>query len=190
MKTAYIVILMMSVAFLMNGFEDACNDMIPFASLLAIMTMGMAVRQDDIQVMKKAGPVFEEMWTAAEIFLFVLVGASVALNSLKDCGIQAVLLILLVLVFRVCGVWLCLLKTGLTFREKLFCMISYLPKATVQAAIGGLPLAMGVVSGQLILTVSVAAILLTAPLGAVGIEQTYRHYLSPSCTMETGDNET
>jgi NhaP-type Na+/H+ or K+/H+ antiporter len=95
-----------------------------------------------------------------------------------------------VLVFRVCGVWLCLLKTGLTFREKLFCMISYLPKATVQAAIGGLPLAMGVVSGQLILTVSVAAILLTAPLGAVGIEQTYRHYLSPSCTMETGDNET
>lgn len=190
MKTAYIVILMMSVAFLMNGFEDACNDMVPFASLLAIMTMGMAVRQDDIQVMKKAGPVFEEMWTAAEIFLFVLVGASVALNSLKDCGIQAVLLILLVLVFRVCGVWLCLLKTGLTFREKLFCMISYLPKATVQAAIGGLPLAMGVVSGQLILTVSVAAILLTAPLGAVGIEQTYRHYLSPSCTMETGDNET
>ena len=190
MKTAYIVILMMSVAFLMNGFEDACNDMVPFASLLAIMTMGMAVRQDDIQVMKKASPVFEEMWTAAEIFLFVLVGASVALNSLKDCGIQAVLLILLVLVFRVCGVWLCLLKTDLTFREKLFCMISYLPKATVQAAIGGLPLAMGVVSGQLILTVSVAAILLTAPLGAVGIEQTYRHYLSPSCTMETGDNET
>lgn len=189
MKTAYTVIILMSLAFLLNGFEDAFGEVIPFASLLSIMTMGMMIRRDDMKLMRQVGPVFEEMWTAAEIFLFVLVGASVALNSLKDCGIQAVLLVLLVLVFRVCGVWLCLLKTNLDIREKMFCMISYLPKATVQAAIGGLPLAMGIASGQLILTVSVAAILLTAPLGAIGIEQTYRHFLSPSCTMETGENE-
>ena len=189
MKTAYIVILLMSLAFLMNGFEDAWGETIPFASLLAIMTMGMMVRRDDIQLMKRIAPVFEEMWTVAEIFLFVLVGASVALDSLKDCGIQAVLLVLLVLLFRACGVWLCMMKTNLNLREKLFCIISYLPKATVQAAIGGLPLAMGIVSGQLILSVSVAAILLTAPLGAIGIEQTYRRFLSPSCTMETGEKQ-
>ncbi len=118
-----------------------------------------------------------QLWIPAEIFLFVLVGASVAIDRVKSTGLAAVFLIFAVLIFRMIGVFLCVLGTGLSFREKLFCMLAYTPKATVQAAIGGLPLAMGLGCGEIVLTVSVLAILITAPLGAFAIDLTCRKFL-------------
>ena len=126
---------------------------------------------------KPLSNVFDKLWIPAEIFLFVLVGASVAIDSLKNAGLMSVLLVLCVLLFRMLGVFVCILKTGLTFKEKLFTMLAYTPKATVQAAIGGLPLAMGLDCGQIVLTVSVIAILLTAPLGAFAIDLSYKKLL-------------
>ncbi|MBQ2157850.1 MAG: cation:proton antiporter, partial [Oscillospiraceae bacterium] len=117
-------------------------------------------------------------WVVAEISLFVLVGASVSIESAASAGVKAVILLLCALAFRMAGVFLCLIKTGLNFKERLFCMIAYTPKATVQAAIGGLPLAMGLECGQLVLTVSVIAILITAPLGAFGIDLSCRRFLT------------
>ena len=121
---------------------------------------------------------FDKLWIPAEIFLFVLVGASVAIDSLKSAGLMSVLLVLCVLLFRMLGVFVCVLGTRLTFKEKLFTMLAYTPKATVQAAIGGLPLAMGLGCGQIVLTVSVVAIMLTAPLGAFAVDLSYKKLLS------------
>ena len=109
--------------------------------------------------------------------LFVLVGASVNINYALNAGIKTVILILCVLLFRMLGVFVCLLKTKLSNKEKIFCMIAYTPKATVQAAIGGVPLAMGLDCGEIVLTVAVIAILITATLGAFGIDFTYKKLL-------------
>lgn len=128
--------------------------------------------------------VFDQLWVSAELFLFVLVGASVAIDSARTAGPAAVALILGVLLFRMLGVFLCVLGTGLTGKEKLFCMLAYTPKATVQAAIGGLPLAMGLPCGSIVLTVSVIAILITAPAGAFAIDLTYRRFLSAETAPE------
>jgi NhaP-type Na+/H+ or K+/H+ antiporter len=141
------------------------------------MCLGIAIRKSDVDMAKRLSGQYDKLWTVAEVFLFVLVGASVAIDHAKEAGIKAVILILLVIVFRMIGVFVCVMKTKLSFKEKLFCMIAYTPKATVQAAIGGLPLAMGLPSGELILTISVVAILLTAPLGAFGIDLTYKKFL-------------
>ena len=121
---------------------------------------------------------YSKLWVGAEILLFVLVGATVDISYAFKAGIGAVILIFGVLLFRMVGVFFCLIKTNLTIKERLFCMIGYIPKATVQAAIGGVPLAMGMASGQLILTLAVLAILITAPLGAFGIDVTYKKLLT------------
>ena len=120
---------------------------------------------------------FDKLWIPAEIFLFVLVGASVAVDHALLAGWNALILIFAVLIFRMLGVGICLIATPLTFKEKLFCMMAYTPKATVQAAIGGLPLAYGLSCGDIVLTVSVIAILITAQLGAFAIDMTYRKCL-------------
>ena len=117
------------------------------------------------------------MWIAAEILLFVLVGAAVDIRYTMQAGIAAVAMILLALVFRAVGVCLCMTKTSLNFKERLFCVIAYLSKATVQAAIGSVPMAMGLSCGQIVLSVAVLAILITAPLGAIGIDRTYKKLL-------------
>lgn len=170
------MIALLSVSFLMTAAEDRL--IIPFASLIAVMAMGLAVRQRSTELAVKLSSGFDKLWIPAEILLFVLVGASVAIDSLKTAGITAVLLILAVLVFRMLGVLLCVLGTNLSNKERLLCMIAYTPKATVQAAIGGLPLAMGLACGDVVLTVSVIAILLTAPLGAFAIDLSYRKLLN------------
>lgn len=118
---------------------------------------------------------FNKLWVGAEVMLFVLVGATVDIQYAVSAGIATVVLIFAVLVFRMLGVFLCLLKTKLTVKERLFCMAAYMPKATVQAAIGGVPLAMGLSCGNIVLTVAVTAILITAPLGAFLIELTYKN---------------
>ncbi|MCR5033306.1 MAG: cation:proton antiporter [Lachnospiraceae bacterium] len=177
MNLIIMTMLLLSVSFGLSTLETGFP-MIPFASLIAIMTMGIAVKRADSDMAIRLSGQYDKLWTVAEIFLFVLVGASVAIDHAKEAGIKAIVLVLLVLVFRMFGVFLCVLGTRLSFKEKLFCMIAYTPKATVQAAIGGIPLAMGLDCGVIVLTVSVVAILLTAPIGAFGIDMTYRRWLA------------
>ena len=169
-------IIVLSVSFALWAFEDSFK-MVPFASLIAIMAIGIGIKKWGSYYAKELSGKYDKMWAVAEIFLFVLVGASVAIDSAVSAGVSAIILVLGVLVFRMVGVFVCILGTKLSMKEKLFCMIAYTPKATVQAAIGGLPLAMGLPCGQIVLTVSVIAILLTAPLGAFGIDLTYQKFL-------------
>ncbi len=169
-------IIVLSVSFALWAFEDSFK-MVPFASLIAIMAIGIGIKKWGSHYAKELSGKYDKMWAVAEILLFVLVGASVAIDSAVSAGVSAIILVLGVLVFRMVGVFVCVLGTKLSMKEKLFCMIAYTPKATVQAAIGGLPLAMGLPCGQIVLTVSVIAILLTAPLGAFGIDLTYQKFL-------------
>ena len=169
-------IIVLSVSFALWAFEDSFK-MVPFASLIAIMAIGIGIKKWGSHYAKELSGKYDKMWAVAEIFLFVLVGASVAIDSTLSAGVSAIMLVLGVLLFRMVGVFVCILGTKLSMKEKLFCMIVYTPKATVQAAIGGLPLAMGLPCGQIVLTVSVIAILLTAPLGAFGIDLTYQKFL-------------
>lgn len=177
MSLIIMTIIVLSVSFCLSAVETELA-FIPFASLIAIMCLGISIRKYDVDMAKNLSGQYDKLWTVAEVFLFVLVGASVAIDHAKEAGIKAVLLILLVIAFRMVGVFACVIKTKLSFKEKVFCMIAYTPKATVQAAIGGLPLAMGLPAGELILTISVVAILLTAPLGAFGIDLTYKKILN------------
>ncbi len=170
------VIITLAVSFLLNWLEGA-SSVVPFAGLIAIMALGTEIKRKNASMAKALSGVFDKLWIPAEIFLFVLVGASVAIDSLQSAGLFAVLLIPCVLVFRMLGVFICVAGTRLSMKERLFCMLAYTPKATVQAAIGGLPLAMGLACGQTVLTVSVIAILLTAPLGAFAIDLTYKKLL-------------
>ncbi len=169
-------ILILAVSFIMDWAENKIT-FIPFASLIAIMAVGAELKRKSPETSKNLSGVFDKLWIPSEIFLFVLVGASVAADSLSGAGISAVILVLGVIVFRMAGVFLCVIGTKLDIKEKLFCMLAYTPKATVQAAIGGLPLAMGLPCGMIVLTVSVIAILLTAPLGAFAIDFSYKKLL-------------
>lgn len=171
------VMLILTVCFFLNAFEEHFSSVIPFAALIGVMSIGIGIRKKAKETAVKLSEQFNAIWKIAEIFLFVLVGASVAITSALDAGFLSLLLLLGVLIFRTAGVFLCLLRTNLRPKERLFCMIAYTPKATVQAAIGGLPLAMGLPCGELVLAVSVISILLTAPLGAFGIDLTYRRLL-------------
>lgn len=168
--------MVLAVSFVLNWLEDV-SSFIPFAGLIAIMAAGAQLKRKSAEQAKELSSVFDKLWISAEIFLFVLVGASVAADSVKSAGASAVILILGVVIFRMAGVFICVIGTGLNIKEKLFCMLAYTPKATVQAAIGGLPLAMGLSRGDMVLTVSVIAILITAPLGAFTIDLSYNKLL-------------
>lgn len=170
-NTTLKVIVFFSISLVLNYIEEA-ESIIPFAGLIAIMAMGMQMRKENQSMAKEIAPVLDQLWVPAEVFLFVLVGASVAITSLQSAGFSALLAIIGALGFRMIGVLLCTLGTTLNKKERLFCMLAYTPKATVQAAIGGLPLAMGLSCGELVLTISVIAILLTAPFGAFAIDLT------------------
>ena len=170
-------LIVLGTCFILTYLEDMFGTIIPFASLIGVMSVGLMLRiKDEVQA-KSLSQIFDKMWIPAEVFLFVLVGASVQIESLKDAGLKSIVLIILVLIFRMVGVYICLIKTKLNNREKIFSMLAYTPKATVQAAIGGLPLAMGLSCGNIVLTVSVIAIMLTAPLGAFAIDLTYKKFL-------------
>lgn len=171
------VILLLSISFLFVTGEDALKQFVPFSGLLAVMSMGIALKVKKKIVSDRLSLKFSKLWVGAEVLLFVLVGAAVDIQYAASAGWNAVLLILLVLIFRMAGVFLCMLGTPFTAKERVFCMIAYTPKATVQAAIGSIPLSMGLACGQLVLTVAVLSILITAPLGALGIDLTYRKFL-------------
>lgn len=178
MRDSYKVIVMLSIAFLLVALEDKLTGMLPFSGLLAVMSMGIIVQRNNQNLAGCISSKFSKLWVAAELILFVLVGAAVDIEYAAAAGLSSILLIAGVLIFRMIGVYICLLKTQLSNKERLFCMIAYTPKATVQAAIGSVPLAMGLACGQIVLTVAVIAILITAPLGAFGIDMTHKKLLN------------
>lgn len=171
------VMILLSVSFILVTAEDYAADMIPFASLIGVMATGISLQKKREVVAKRLSSKFNKLWVVSEIMLFVLVGAAVDIQYAVKAGIAPVFLIFSVLIFRMTGVFVCLLKTKLNIKERAFCMLAYMPKATVQAAIGGLPLAMGLSCGNIVLSVAVIAILITAPLGAFCIDMTYKRLL-------------
>lgn len=174
------VVTLLSISFLLVALETAIKASIPFSGLLAVMSCGLAVNRGRPEVAARLSSKYSKLWVAAEVLLFVLVGATVDIQYALASGAAAILVILGALVFRMAGVFVCLLKTTLSLKERLFCMIAYTPKATVQAAIGSLPLSMGLSCGHVVLTVAVLAILITAPLGAFSVDMTYRQLLRQS----------
>lgn len=176
------VVTLLSISFLLVALETSIKAVIPFSGLLAVMSCGLAVNRGRPQVAVRLSNKYSKLWVAAEVLLFVLVGATVDIQYALASGAAAILAILGALVFRMAGVFVCLLKTTLSLKERLFCMIAYTPKATVQAAIGSLPLSMGLSCGHVVLTVAVLAILITAPLGAFSVDVTYRRLLQQSKT--------
>ncbi len=171
------VIILLCISFLLVTAEDRFSDIIPFASLIAVMCIGIALQRNRKEAAVRLSVKFNKLWVCAEVILFVLVGATVNISYAISAGISAVMLIFGVLLFRMAGVFVCMIKTKLNMRERLFCVISYMPKATVQAAIGGVPLSMGLACGNIVLTVAVLAIIITAPLGAFLIDLTYKRFL-------------
>ena len=155
----------------------AFGAVVPFSSLVAVMASGITINKIRPEAAERLSARFGRIWVAAEIVLFVLVGAAVDINYAVSAGISAVILIFAVLLFRMAGVAVCLIKTKIPFKQRLFCCLAYLPKATVQAAIGGVPLAMGLSCGNIVLTVAVLSIIITAPLGAFLIDLTYKKLL-------------
>lgn len=172
------IIVLLSISLLFVAFEDTFQNKVPFSALIGVMCIGIAVQKVKPELSPRLSQRYNKLWVAAEIILFVLVGASVDLSYAMRFGLRAVLLIFAVLLFRVTGVFVCLIKTKLSRMEKLFCMLAYLPKATVQAAIGGIPLSMGLSCGDAVLSVAVLAIIITAPLGAFLIDLTYKKLLN------------
>ena len=171
------VVILLSAAFLLVALEAALKGSVPVSGLLAVMSMVAALQKRKGDVAKRLSCKFSKLWIAAEILLFVLVGATVDIQYAASAGLTAVLAVVGALLFRILGVFCCLLKTKLLMKERLFCMIAYLPKATVQAAIGSIPMALGLPCGKIVLTVAVLAILITAPLGAFGVDMTYKWLL-------------
>lgn len=171
------VMILLSISFILVTVEDYFSDVIPFAALIGVMAAGVSLQKKREVVAKRLSSKFNKLWVVSEIMLFVLVGAAVDIQYAVKAGAVPVLLILAVLIFRMAGVLVCLLKTRLNRKERTFCMLAYMPKATVQAAIGGMPLAMGLSCGNIVLSVAVIAILITAPLGAFCIDVTYKRFL-------------
>ena len=172
------VLILLSTAFLFVSLETFLKPYLPVSGLLAVMALGATLLKSYEVLAKRLKGKFSKIWVGAEILLFVLVGAAVDIHYLVAAGFSAVLLILVALLIRTVGVNVSLIKTRLTLKERLFCSIAYLPKATVQAAVGAIPLSAGVVAGDTILTVAVLAIMITAPLGAIGIDNTYKTWLN------------
>ena len=178
MRDTVKVLLLLGMSFLLVSLEAALKGTVPVSGLLAVMALGGALLRQNAPLAKRIAGKYGKVWVAAELLLFTLVGAAVDVRYLGMAGLAAVALVLGALLFRTAGVLACLAGTRLTRGERAFTAIAYLPKATVQAAIGGIPLAMGMAAGNAILTVAVLAILITAPLGAIGIDRLYARLLT------------
>ena len=172
------VLIILSISFLLVVIEDKLTTAITFSSLIAVMFIGIGLQKKREAVAKRLSVKYGKLWVAAEVFLFVLVGATVNIEYLGKVGAKAFVVIIGALIFRMFGVFVCLLRTNLKRKEQLFAMMAYTPKATVQAAIGGIPLALGLACGDTVLTVAVLAIVFTAPLGAFAIDWSYKKLLN------------
>lgn len=171
------VLIILSISFLLVVLEDHLVTPITFSALIAVMFIGIGLQKKREVVANRLSAKYGKLWVAAEVFLFVLVGATVNIGYVGKVGIKALIVIAGALVFRMLGVLVCLLGTEIKGKERLFTMLAYTPKATVQAAIGGIPLSLGFACGESVLAVSVLAIVLTAPLGAFAIDLTYKKFL-------------
>lgn len=172
------ILIVLSISFLLIALEHRLQGVVPMSGLLAIMTLGITINRKYKILAKRLSVRYNKLWVAAEVILFVLVGATVDLSYLMEAGISSIVLVLGALVIRMLGVYISLIGTKLTRKEKLFCMLAYTPKATVQAAIGSIPLTMGLECGPIVLTVAVVAILITAPFGAISVDCTYKQLLT------------
>ncbi len=171
------VIIILCTSFLMLEIQDRLADVVSVSGLLGIMSMGTVIKKKHSISVASLSSKYNDLWKGAEVFLFVLVGAAIDLRYVKSAGTMAVLLVVGALIFRMSGVAVSLIRTKLNRKERLFCMVAYTPKATVQAAIGAIPLTMGLSCGNLVLTVAVLSILITAPFGAVCIDKLYNRVL-------------
>lgn len=177
MRDTVKVLIMLSWSFILVAIEDSLTTPITYSALIAIMCIGISLQKYRYKVSIRLSAKYNKLWVGAELFLFVLVGATVNIHYLNNVGAKALIVIAVVLILRMLGVFVCLLGTTLNRKERIFSMIAYTPKATVQAAIGGIPLSLGLGCGDLVLTVAVLAIVLTAPLGAFGIDLSYKKLL-------------
>ena len=171
------ILIILSISFLLLEVQNRLEGYIPISGLLAIMSMGIVINQQYSVLAKRLSVKYNKLWLAAEVFLFVLVGVAVDIKYALSAGVMVVILIIGALVFRMIGVMISLTKTNLSPRERLFCMVAYTPKATVQAAIGSIPLSMGLECGNITLTVAVVSILITAPFGAICVDNLYKRLL-------------
>lgn len=172
------VIIVLGFSMLLVSVEGWLEGKVSVSGLLAVVSMACVIKiKSTAFVSKRLSEKFGKLWIAAEVVLFVLVGAAVDIRYTLSAGIAAVFMIFIALIFRTAGVLICTIKTKLNMKERTFCVIAYLPKATVQAAIGSVPLAAGLACGKIILSVAVLAIIITAPLGALGIDNTYKKLL-------------
>lgn len=172
------VIIVLGFSFLLIAIEGWLKGKLSVSGLLAVVSMACIIKMKSTAfVSKRLSEKFGKLWLAAEVMLFVLVGAAIDIRYTLSAGIAAVLMIFIALIFRAIGVLICMIKTNLIWKERAFCVIAYLPKATVQAAIGSVPLASGLACGKIVLSVAVLAIIITAPLGAIGIDNTYKKFL-------------
>lgn len=178
MRDSIKILIILSISFLLLEAENQLHGYVPVSGLLAIMSMGIIIKQKYNTLALRLSVKYNKLWLGAEVFLFVLVGATVDLSYVASAGIWAVLLILCALTFRMLGVLSSLLNTDLTKKERFFCMVAYTPKATVQAAIGAIPLSMGLACGNIVLTIAVLSILITAPFGAICIDNLYKKLLT------------
>lgn len=177
MRDTVKVLILVSVSFLMLEVQSQLESVVAVSGLLAIMSMGIVIKKKHPVTAQRLSVKYNKLWLGAELFLFVLVGVAVDLRYALAAGATVIVLVAAALVFRMVGVFLSLLKTELSKKEKLFCMMAYTPKATVQAAIGTIPLAMGLDCGSMVLTVAVVSILLTAPFGAICVDNSYKRLL-------------
>lgn len=173
------VIIVLGVSFLLLAVEDILAGIISVSGLLAVMSMAVILAMKSVpEVTKRLQEKYGKLWLAAEVILFVLVGAAVDIRYTLNAGVAAICMIFLALIFRSIGVMLCLVGTPLNIKEKIYCVIAYIPKATVQAAIGSVPLSLGLSCGNIVLSVAVLSIVLTAPLGSLGMDLTYKRLLT------------
>lgn len=182
------ILIILSISFMILELQKQLEGYVPVSGLLAIMSMGIVVNQKYSVLAKRLSVKYNKLWLAAEVFLFVLVGVAVDIKYAISAGIMVVVLIICALVFRMLGVMVSLLKTDLSAKERLFCMVAYTPKATVQAAIGSIPLSMGLECGSITLTVAVVSILITAPFGAICVDNLYRKLLRKSVEKCAGSS--
>ena len=180
MRDTMKTMMVLSVSFLLVTLQNEAAQWIPISGLLAVMVLGIVLLHGDEEIANRLKSKFSKMWVGAEIMLFVLVGAAVDINIISGVGLPVVALLSVSLIFRGLGVMISLIKTPLNIKERFFCILAYLPKATVQAAIGAIPLTLSMPAGSLILAVAVMTIMLTAPLGAIGIDKTYKKWLNKS----------
>ena len=177
-RQSFKVIVTLGTAFFLMAIETWLKDIIPVSGLLAVMSMACVIQIKTRKIVSQdLSAKYGRLWLAAEVILFVLVGAAVDIRYTLEAGVMALFMILLALIFRSLGVIICLIGTKLNWKEKLYCVIAYLPKATVQAAIGSVPLSLGLGCGKIVLSVAVLSILVTAPLGAIGMDLSYKKLL-------------